>query len=323
MTTASGGPPISSLSSTTDNPGPSTGTNGPLARTSQELHAPTARGAGGPPKSSLTNTTDNPDPSTGTNGPFARTPFHLAEMTTIEAAEAVAAGTVVIIPAGAFEQHGPGMPLATDLVRAEGVVDRVVTRLDGAAIVGPAIPVGVSPHHLAFAGTVTFTTTTFAAVVREYVDSLYRHGWRKILVVTGHGGNNAALTAVGQDLLTTHPELQFAWTPVTPLAKGSLPPHNEVHGHGGEAETAQMLYLAPETVRRDQLTRGTTTLAELSPVARLARRDGHPSLTIRYDQLSPIGILGDPTTATAEAGQSIVDAVVTRIADYVTEWLAT
>lgn len=248
----------------------------------------------------------------------------LADLTTVEAAEAVTASPVVIIPAGAFEQHGAGMPLSTDLVRAERVVDEVAGRLGGRAVIGPAVPVGVSPHHLAFAGTVTLSTTTFAAVIREYVDSLHRHGWRKVLVVTGHGGNNATLTAVGQDLLTTHPELQFAWTPVTPLAATVVSGMDvsEVHGHGGEAETAQMLHIAPELVRRDRLEPGTTALAELDPVARLSRRDGHPSLTIRYDRLSKIGILGDPRTATAAAGNSIVDTVVARIADYVTEWLA-
>jgi creatinine amidohydrolase len=244
-------------------------------------------------------------------------------MTTVEAADAVAAGCVVIIPAGAFEQHGPGMPLATDMIRAEHVVERVAARLGGRAVIGPGVPVGVSPHHLAFAGTVTLTTSTFAAVIREYVDSLYRHGWRKILVVTGHGGNNATLTAVGQDLLTSHPGLQFAWTPVTPLARAVMPDDlSEVHGHSGEAETAQMLHLAPDLVHRDRLVKGTTTLDELDPVARLSRRDGHPSLPIRYDRLSANGVLGDPSAATEELGQSIVDTVVTRVAEFVTDWLA-
>lgn len=248
----------------------------------------------------------------------------LGELTTVEAAEAVTASPIVLIPAGAFEQHGPGMPLATDLLRADHVVGAVAAAVGDQVVIGPPVPVGVSPHHLGFAGTITLSTTTFAAVIREYVDSLYRHGWRKVLVVTGHGGNNATLTAVGQDLLTTHPELQFAWTPVTPLASAvvSTMDVSEVHGHGGEAETAQMLHIAPELVHRDRLEPGTTALAELDPVARLSRRDGHPSLTIRYDRLSKIGILGDPRTATADAGNSIVDMVVARIADYVTEWLA-
>jgi creatinine amidohydrolase len=245
------------------------------------------------------------------------TPIRLGEMTTVEAAAATDA--VVIIPAGAFEQHGPGLPLATDLVRAEHIAERVATASRGKAVVGPPVPVGVSPHHMAFAGTITLSTTTLGAVVREYVDSLYRHGWRKILVVTGHGGNNATLTAVGQDLLTSHPDLRFAWTPVTALAGGAMPEASEVTGHSGEAETAQMLYLAPELVRRDRLEKGTTTLDELDPVARLSRR-GHPALPVRYDQLSANGVLGDPTTATAASGESIVDAVVTRIAEFVSDW---
>jgi creatinine amidohydrolase len=243
----------------------------------------------------------------------------LGSMTTAEAAAAV--DGVVIIPAGAHEQHGPGLPLATDLVRAEHIAEQVASAAPGHVVVGPVIPVGVSPHHMAFAGTITLSTTTFAAVVREYVASLYRHGWRKVLVITGHGGNNATLTTVGQDLLTTHPDLAFAWTPVTALAGPALPDTTEVSGHGGEAETAQMLYLAPELVRQDRLEKGTTSLDELDPVARLSRRDGHPSLPVRYDRLSANGILGDPTTATAANGESIVDAVVARISSFVADWL--
>jgi creatinine amidohydrolase len=247
----------------------------------------------------------------------------LAEMTTAEAADAVVTSPVVILPAGAFEQHGPGLPLATDLVRAEQVTERVADRLAGPAVIGPAVPVGVSPHHMAFAGTVTLTTTTLAAVLREYVDSLYRHGWRKVLVVTGHGGNNATLTTVAQDLLTTHPDLQFAWTPLTPLAADVVAGMDvsEVHGHSGEAETAQMLALAPHLVRGERLAPGTTRLAELDALGAVSRRKGGPTLPARYDQLSANGVLGDPRRATTDDGNALVDAIVTRIADFVTEWL--
>ncbi|MFF1417790.1 creatininase family protein [Streptomyces sp. NPDC058280] len=253
----------------------------------------------------------------------ARQPLRLAEMTTEEAAAAVTASPVVIIPAGAFEQHGPGMPLATDTIRAEGVAERVAAELAGRAVIGPQLPVGVSPHHLAFAGTVTLTTTTLAAVVREYVESLYRHGWRKVLVITGHGGNNATLTTVAQDLLTTHPDLQFAWTPVTALAADVVSGMgvSEVHGHGGEAETAQLLHLTPHLVHTDRLAAGTTATAQLDPLSRLSRHGSHPALAVRYDRLSANGILGDPRRATAEDGQAVVDAVVVRVVAFVKEWL--
>ncbi|MGW0517599.1 creatininase family protein [Crossiella sp. NPDC003009] len=253
------------------------------------------------------------------------TRHRLGELTTEEAQAAVLASPVVLLPAGAFEQHGPGLPLATDLIRAEQVAELVAAKLAGRALIGPSLPVGVSPHHLAFTGTISLSTNTFATLVREYCESLYRHGWRRILVITGHGGNNAALGTVAQDFLATHPDLQFAWTPLTALAGAVVAEMNvsEVHGHSGEAETAQMLHLAPELVRTNLLIPGTVTLDQLTPLARLSRRDGHPKLALRYDRLSPNGVLGDPRRATARHGESIVDTVVDRIVGYLDDWLAT
>lgn len=251
-------------------------------------------------------------------------PYRLAEMTTHEAADAAARGTVVLVPAGALEQHGPGMALGTDLVRAEAVVERVAERLTGRVVVGPSVPVGVSPHHMAFPGTITLTTTTFAAVVREYVTSLHRHGWTRFLVVTGHGGNNAALTTVAQDLLVSHPGVQLAWSPLTSLAGdavAALDP-SPVHGHSGEAETAQMLHLAPHLVHTDRLEPGTRTPDQLDDVSRAARHHAQPTLTLPYDRLSANGVLGDPRRATAEGGAAIVTAIVDRITTFLEEWQA-
>ena len=248
----------------------------------------------------------------------------LAAMTTTEAAAAVVDSPVVLLPAGAFEQHGPGLPLATDLVRAEAVSDRVAARMDGGAVVGPSLPVGVSPHHLEFAGTVSLRTSTFAAVLNDYVDGLYRHGWRKILVVTGHGGNDATLGTVAQDLLVTRPDLQFAWSPLTSLASDvvAAAEPSEVTGHSGEAETAQMLALAPDLVHPDRLAPGTTRSSELDPLGALARRGG-PKLTVGYDRLTGNGVLGDPRRAHPEHGEAIVEAIVARITDFVAAWLKT
>ena len=248
----------------------------------------------------------------------------LAEMTTLEAADAVARGTIVLIPAGALEQHGPGMVLGTDLVRAEAVVAQVAANLAGRVVVGPSIPVGVSPHHMAFPGTVTLTTGTFAAVVREYVTSLHTHGWTRFLVVTGHGGNNATLTTVAQDLLVSHPGVQLAWSPLTALASDAVAAMNPsaVTGHSGEAETAQMLHLAPHLVHPDRLEPGTTTPDQLDDVSRTARHHAQPALTLPYDRLSANGVLGDPRRATAEDGAAIVQAIVGRITTFLEEWLA-
>ena len=255
--------------------------------------------------------------------PHTPRPHHLADMTTEQAAEAVTESPVVILAAGAFEQHGPAMPLATDLVRAEAVADRVAERLSGRAVIGPGLPVGVSPHHVAFAGTLTLSVDTFRTVLREYLDGLYTHGWRKVLVITGHGGNNAALTTLAQDLLADLPDLQFAWSPLTSVAADVVArmPKSEVHGHCGEAETAQMLHLAPGLVHTDRFAPGTRNLSELDALPRLARRPGPPTIQVRYDRLSANGVLGDPARATVEDGAAIVDRVVAEITDFVEEWL--
>lgn len=249
----------------------------------------------------------------------------LAELTTRDAAEAVARETVVILPVGAFEQHGPAMPLATDTIRAEGVAARVAAELPDRVVIGPSVPVGVSPHHLAFAGTVSLRPATFIAVVREYVDSLAAHGWRRILVITGHGGNNAALGVLAQDLVRERPDLEFAWTPVTTLATGVVAGLgvSEVHGHCGEAETAQMQFLAPHLVRSADLEPGTTRLDQLDPLARLARESAQPTVALPYDRLSPNGVLGDPRHVDGEDGRAIIDEVTRRIVAFVKGWLDT
>ncbi|MGJ9411520.1 creatininase family protein [Aeromicrobium sp. CF4.19] len=249
----------------------------------------------------------------------------LADMTTHEAADAVRRGTTVLLPVGAFEQHGPGLPLATDIVRAEAVVERVADQLGDGVVVGPSVPVGVSPHHLAFAGTLSLRPATFVAVLHEYLQALAGHGWRRVLIVTGHGGNNAALGVLAQDVLRDLPDLELAWTPVTALAADHVGAMDvsEVHGHSGEAETAQMLHVAPDSVRRDLLEPGTTTLDELDPLSHLARTHGPPTLALPYDRLSKNGVLGDPRRATVDDGRAIIDLVTQRIVTFLAEWSTT
>lgn len=156
----------------------------------------------------------------------------------------------MLLPIGAFEQHGPAMPLATDLIRAEAVAERVADLVGERVLIGPAVPVGISPHHLAFAGTVSLRPETFLSVLRDYLDSLAGHGFVRVLAINGHGGNNAALSVLAQDLMRERPGIQFAWTPLTTLAAEHLAgmERTAISGHCGEAETSQMLAIAPDLV---------------------------------------------------------------------------
>jgi creatinine amidohydrolase/Fe(II)-dependent formamide hydrolase-like protein len=244
----------------------------------------------------------------------------LAEMTTDEAQDAVRRSPLVIVPVGAQEQHGGGMAMSTDTVRAVGVAEKVAERLAGRAVVAPVVPYGVSPHHLAFAGTISLSPATFMSVLRDLIGSLREHGWRQFLVVTGHGGNNAALSVLAQEYVRS--DLTFAWTPVTSVVSDLITDVSEVHGHSGEAETAQMLYLAPELVQADRLEPGATKLDELTTTARLSRQSRGPRLSVGFDAYHKRGVLGDPRRATAEDGRLLVETAADRIAAFADELLS-
>jgi creatinine amidohydrolase/Fe(II)-dependent formamide hydrolase-like protein len=244
----------------------------------------------------------------------------LAEMTTDEAQQAVRRSPLVIVPVGAQEQHGGGMAMSTDTVRAVGVAERVAERLAGRAVIAPVVPYGVSPHHLAFAGTMSLSPATFMSIVRDVIASLHEHGWRRFLVITGHGGNNAALSVLAQEYVRS--ELMFAWTPITSVVSDLITDVSAVHGHAGEAETAQMLYLAPDLVQADRLEPGATTLDELSTPARLSRQTRGPRLSVGFDRYHKRGVLGDPRRATAEDGRLLVETAADRIAAFADELLS-
>ena len=100
---------------------------------------------------------------------------------------------LAVLPVGSTEQHGPHAPLGTDALTAESVATAGVDAYDGAVVVGPTIPVGVAEEHRQFAGTLWVSTDTFRDYVGETVAALASHGWDRVVVVNGHGGNVAPL----------------------------------------------------------------------------------------------------------------------------------
>lgn len=245
------------------------------------------------------------------------------ELTSPEAARSRERGDLLILPLGATEQHGGGLPLATDTFRAEHVAEEVARRLDGRAFVLPAVGYGVSPHHATLPGTITLPPTLLIELLVAIATGLASDGWRRILVVSGHGGNSAALGVVQQTLLHDVPDLAFAWSPITPLARSANAalPRASLSGHSGESETAQLLAIAPDLVDRDRLAAGATDVDALGSRARLSRT-ATPSLAVTFDRYAPNGVLGDPRTATAEAGEAILDEVVTTLVEFSRELLS-
>jgi mycofactocin system creatininase family protein len=198
--------------------------------------------------------------------------------------------TVLVVPLGATEQHGPHLPLDTDAFIATSIANRLPTRRPG-CWVAPTITLGASGEHAGFPGTLSIGTAALTQLLIELVRDASRD-WPAVLILNGHGGNLAALQGTeevgrreGRLLRVMH------------LGQAGM------DAHAGDAETSMMLALAPERVRLDRIERGAT-----QPVSELlgALRDGG----VRAVSLN--GVLGDPTGATAERGAAMVDSLTIK-----------
>jgi len=227
---------------------------------------------------------------------------HLSERTWTDAADA---GTdLAVLPVGSTEQHGPHAPLGTDVLTAEAVAEAGVERYDGEVVVAPAIPVGVAEEHRQFPGTLWVSEETFRSYVRETVDSLADHGWDRVVLVNGHGGNVDALREVAGRIVRRDDAyaVPFTWF-------DSVGDHSADMGHGGPLETAVLRAVAPELVREDRIDE-----------AREGASDGWgewvSGVNLAFDsaEFSENGVVGDPDEGDAERGEELLDLAADALA---------
>lgn len=167
------------------------------------------------------------------------------------------ADTVAVVPIGSLEQHGLHLPVDTDTRTATFVAEHAAIRAGVPTLVLPAIPYGLSIHHMAHGGTVTLRVQTVLALLEDVCRSVCDQGIDRMLILSGHGGNRGAIGAAAQELsfrLGRQIEaccwFDLIEDQIDAIMEG---PIHDV-GHSGEAETSAMLYLAPEEVRTDRLT---------------------------------------------------------------------
>ena len=202
-----------------------------------------------------------------------------------------------MVPLGSTEQHGPHLPLDTDTRIAAAVARGARASLEQAWLVAPAIAYGASGEHQSFAGTISIGTDALTMLLVEYGRSAAC--WAQRLVfVNGHGGNVGALNSAVARLRAEGGDV--GWCPCS-AAGGDA--------HAGHTETSVLLHISPADVLTDRWLAGNgAPLSELLPSM---RRGGVAAV-------SRVGVLGDPTTATASEGKRIfaemVDGCVCRIA---------
>ena len=205
----------------------------------------------------------------------------------------------LLVPVGSTEQHGPHLPLDTDTRIAVAVAAAVAVELGGNFLVAPAICYGASGEHQGFAGTVSIGTEALTAVLIECGRSAC--DWaRRLVFINGHGGNLDALRSAVALLRSENRDV--AWCSCS--AAGA-------DAHAGHMETSVLLHLSPEIVLTQELAPGNTEpLVDLMP--RL--REGGVAA------VSESGVLGDPTTATAAAGERIFFDMVADCCARVQRW---
>lgn len=235
---------------------------------------------------------------------------------TTEVADAAARDPVVVLPLGAIEQHGPHLPLSTDLEIAEGLLARAARHLpaDLPAWTLPAIAVGASREHARFPGTLSLEPEVLAEVVESIGRGLADAGVRRLVLHSGHGGNRHVMDAAA--LRLRHEEGMLVVKVHYPrLGRPSdldLPEGEWRHGlHGGAVETAMMLHLQPEAVRMEvapDAVRDDPPLGEeMEEDFELLGPEGPAPFAWVAGDLHPSGIAGRPGLATPEMGEALVD----------------
>jgi len=226
----------------------------------------------------------------------------------IAAAGEAAGRWIAVLPLAAVEQHGPHLPLGVDAYIAEAYLARVRKILPEAlpATFLPVQRVGVSAEHLGYPGTLTLSAATAIKAWTEIGESLARAGLRKLLLVTSHGGNVAAMELVARDLRTRLGMLAVTvgWHRFG-YPDGTFSGEERKHGiHGGDIETSLMLAAVPDAVRTEnaaQATPATVAMAREFKWLGAYRPAGFAWMT---QDLNATGAVGDATQASAAKGEA-------------------
>jgi creatinine amidohydrolase len=237
----------------------------------------------------------------------------LEEMTRDEAREAFDQGAMVVLPTGSTEQHGPHLPLFVDSFAVTHIARAGAERAakDVPVVVAPTMHYGVSHHHMAFAGTMSLTSSIYVEVVKELVRCLYRHGVRRVVLINGHGGNEHPNGTVVQALVNEEGlDLSLGSASYWTIANKKLVEAgaNDVAprfpGHAGGFETSVTLALRPDLVHLD---RRRAPTADLGNSVYATEQGMYPRSG---------GTSDDASKADAAAGARLVEAAVQATAEY-------
>jgi len=226
----------------------------------------------------------------------------------------------IIVPIGSTEQHGPNGLTGTDALCAEAVAKGVGEKAE--ALVAPTIPVGMAQHHMAFPGSMTLLPSTLIALIKDWVFSLSRHGFRRFYFINGHGGNIATVQAAFSEIYAAASldgagnqaslqcRLRNWWQ-----ADGIMALSRELYGmaeggHATPSEVSMTWHLHPEAAKPMKMD------PEIAPTGEFAD-------AADYRRRFPDGRIGsNPGLASVEAGKRLLDVAVAGLAEDYRRWAA-
>ena len=243
----------------------------------------------------------------------------LGALTSADIRKRLSKSSMLCLPLGAIEQHGPHLPLNTDLVIAENVVRLMAERFGDEFDLWtlPAIPVGLSREHAWAPGTLTLNVQSFAAMLRDLAADLARSlPARNLVIVNGHGGNRGILDALIYEIQA---EFGFNVCVIHPLVLSGMEDNAFPDIHGGKIETSLMLVFAPDLVRRDQV----AALNKQPDKNAVKKMILDPGVSWPWSSgeggLADQGVTGDAATASAEFGQQVIESLLKNLRHVLTQ----
>ncbi len=254
--------------------------------------------------------------------------YRYGEMTWPEVRAAASEERVAVVPIATIEDHGPHLPIDTDLRLCNAVCEEAVSRAADRAVLVPAINHGYSPHHMDFPGAITIGAHTLIDYGVDVCRSLAHHGFRRILIVNGHGSNTpfidiiARLTVVETNVLAA--AVNYWAAPGVREVGEALRESDKIGGmnHACEFETSIYLALRPDLVDMTKAERELSYRPSKNYWTDLIGGDGPLVMMEHWSSLTETGVMGDPTKATAEKGRRLLEAAANGIVELIDEMRA-
>ncbi|MFQ5710822.1 MAG: creatininase family protein [Candidatus Geothermarchaeales archaeon] len=231
---------------------------------------------------------------------------------------------VAIVPVGSVEQHGRHLPCGTDSLSAIGVADDVAKRVK--ALVVPPLWFGWSPHHMAYPGTITLRPEVLIELVLDVCKSLAHHGFKRIIIINGHRVANVPPLQQAAWKVREATDANIVLVDLDSMGDTVRRELNLASfGHCDEFETSHLLYLHPDLVKEDRISKYTPKPKRFHvwdsqiPGDKITWVPSKPPAGEEYERLREVsgGVHSDPTASTREKGRRIHEALVKNIAELI------